>query len=163
VPGSIVMVTREGTRPLLVEVQALVDGSSLGNPRRVTVGLDQNRLAMLLAVLNRHGGVATYDQDVFVNVVGGVRVTETGADLALLASVLSSLRARALARDLIVFGEVGLAGEVRPVSGGEERLHEAVKHGFRRAIVPRGNAPRRAIEGLDIVPVGQLSQALEAL
>ncbi|MCH9672263.1 MAG: DNA repair protein RadA [Gammaproteobacteria bacterium] len=163
VPGSVVMVTREGTRPLLVEVQALVDGSSLGNPRRVTVGLEQNRLAMLLAVLNRHGGIVTSDQDVFVNVVGGVRVTETGADLALLAAVVSSLRSRALARDIIVFGEVGLAGEVRPVAGGEDRLGEAAKHGFRRAIVPEANTSRRRIEGLEVVGVTQLSQALEAL
>ncbi|MEM7251971.1 MAG: DNA repair protein RadA [Pseudomonadota bacterium] len=163
VPGSVVLVTREGTRPLLVEVQALVDSSSLGNPRRVTVGLEQNRLSMLLAVLNRHGGIATYDQDVFVNVVGGVRVTETGADLALLAAVISSLRTRALARDVVVFGEVGLAGEVRPVAGGEDRLREAQKHGFRRAVVPKANVPRRGIDGLEIAAVTQLSQALEVL
>lgn len=160
-PGSVVMVTREGTRPLLVEVQALVDGSSLGNPRRVTVGLEQNRLSMLLAVLNRHGGIATHDQDVFVNVVGGVRVTETGADLATLLAVLSSLRNRALPRGLVVFGEVGLAGEVRPVSGGEERLREAAKHGFTHAIVPAANVPRKGVAGLTIAGVATLGDALE--
>ena len=125
VAGSVIMVTREGTRPLLVEVQALVDASHLSNPRRVTVGLESNRLAMLLAVFHRHGGVATYDQDVFVNVVGGVRISETGADLAILLAVLSSLRDRPLPRDLVVFGEVGLAGEIRPVQNGPERLREA--------------------------------------
>ena len=162
-PGSVVMVTREGTRPLLVEVQALVDDSSLGNPRRVAVGLEQNRLAMLLAVLNRHAGVATYSQDVFVNAVGGVRLTETGADLALLSAVVSSLHAKALAHDLIVFGEVGLAGEIRPVPGGEDRLREAIKHGFRQAIIPEGNVPRRGIKGLEIIAASHLSQALDAV
>lgn len=161
VPGSVVMVTREGTRPLMVEVQALVDDSSLGNPRRVTIGLEQNRLSMLLAVLNRHGGIATSDQDVFVNVVGGVRVTETGADLATLLAVLSSLRNRVLDRGLVVFGEVGLAGEVRPVSGGDERLGEAAKHGFTQAIVPKANAPRKAIPGLKVAAVSTLAEALE--
>jgi DNA repair protein RadA/Sms len=162
VAGSVVMVTREGSRPLLVEVQALVDESHLGPPRRVAVGLDPSRLAMLLAVLHRHGGVATHDQDVFANVVGGVRVGETGADLALLLAVLSSLRNRAGPTDRVVFGEVGLAGEIRPVVGGEERLREAVKHGFRSAVVPRANAPRRGIEGLEIVPVQRLAEAIEA-
>ncbi|HHM04712.1 MAG TPA: DNA repair protein RadA [Gammaproteobacteria bacterium] len=162
-PGSVVMVTREGTRPLLVEMQALVAESHLAHPRRVTVGLDQNRLAMLLAVLQRHAGIAMYDQDVFVNVVGGVRVTETGADLGVLSAALSSLRERALARELVVFGEVGLAGEIRPVQGGQERLREAAKHGFKRAIVPRANAPRRPPEGLEVMPVRCLAEALEAL
>ena len=161
VPGSVVMVTREGTRPLLVEVQALVDDSSLGNPRRVTVGLEQNRLSMLLAVLHRHGGVATHDQDVFVNIVGGVRVTETGADLATALAVRSSLTSRELDGQLVVFGEVGLAGEVRPVSGGEERLVEAAKHGFERAIVPQANLPRKPIEGLAVHGVSTLSEALD--
>jgi len=161
VPGSTVMVTREGTRPLLVEVQALLDDSSLGNPRRVTLGLDQNRLVMLLAVLHRHGGVSTHDQDVFVNVVGGVRVSETGADLATLAAVCSSLRSRPLPRDLVVFGEVGLAGEVRPVGGGEERLREAAKHGFRRAVVPRANVPRKPMAEIDAAGVATLAEALE--
>ena len=160
VPGSVVLVTREGTRPLLVEVQALVDPSALGNPRRVTVGLDQNRLSMLLAVLNRHGGVATAGCDVFANIVGGVRLTETAGDLAIVMAVLSSLRDRPLAADLVVFGEVGLAGEVRPVQGGPERLREAAKHGFKRAIVPRANVPKVLPEGLEVVPVSRLSDAL---
>lgn len=160
VSGSIVMVTWEGSRPLLVEVQALVSESHLGNPRRVTVGLDQNRLAMLLAVLHRHGGVATFDQDVFVNVVGGVRVTETGVDLALLLAVLSSLRNRPLPVDLIVFGEVGLSGEIRPVQSGQERLREAAKHGFKTAIVPYSNAPKKPIADMNIIPVKHLSEAL---
>lgn len=161
--GSVIMVTWEGSRPLLVEVQALVDSSHLANPRRVTVGLDQNRLAMLLAVLHRHGGVATYDQDVFVNVVGGVRVTETGADLALLLSVLSSIRNRALETGLVVFGEVGLAGEIRPVQGGQERLKAALKHGFKKAIIPKANAPKKAIDGIEVIAVDNLSQALAAV
>ncbi|MDQ2995389.1 MAG: DNA repair protein RadA [Pseudomonadota bacterium] len=161
VSGSIVMVTWEGSRPLLVEVQALVSESHLGNPRRVTVGLEQNRLAMLLAVLHRHGGIATFDQDVFVNVVGGVRVTETGADLSLLMAVLSSLRNRPLPVDLIAFGEVGLSGEIRPVQSGQERLREAVKHGFKTAIVPQANAPKKPIDGMTVIGVKQLSEALE--
>lgn len=161
VPGSVVLVTWEGSRPLLVEVQALVDQSHLGNPRRVTVGLDQNRLAMLLAVLHRHGGIATYDQDVFVNVVGGVRVTETAADLAVLLAVLSSLRNKILPQDLIVFGEIGLAGEIRPVPNGHERLREAVKHGFKRAIIPKANAPKTgSIDGLEITAVQRLIEAI---
>jgi DNA repair protein RadA/Sms len=163
VAGSVVLVTREGSRPLLVEAQALVDESRLANPRRVTVGLDQSRLSMLLAVLHRHGGVATYDQDVFLNVVGGVRVTETAADLPALLAVLSSLRDRPLPRELVVFGEVGLAGEVRPVPGGEERLHEAAKHGFQRAIVPAANRPRRPVEGMEVVGAQRLADALDAL
>ncbi len=162
VSGSVVMVTWEGSRPLLVEVQALVDESHLANPRRVTVGLDANRLAMLLAVLHRHGGIASYDQDVFANVVGGVRVTETGADLAILLAVLSSLKNRPLPQDLIVFGEIGLAGEVRPVPSGQERLREAVKHGFKRAIVPKANAPKNGVEGMEIIAVEQLRDALSS-
>jgi DNA repair protein RadA/Sms len=163
VAGSIVMVTLEGSRPLLVEVQALVDESHLANPRRVTLGLEQNRLAMLLAVLHRHGGVATYDQDVFVNVVGGVRLTETGADLAVLLSVLSSLRNRPLPRGMVVFGEVGLAGEIRPVPNGQDRLKEAAKHGFTRAIVPEANMPKKPPEGIEVVGVKRLSEALNHL
>ena len=163
VPGSVVMATWEGSRPMLVEVQALVDTSHLGNPRRVTLGLDQNRLAMLLAVLHRHGGVPTYDQDVFINVVGGVKVLETAADLALLATVISSLRNRPLAHDLLVFGEVGLSGEIRPVPSGQERLKEAAKHGFKRAIIPQANAPKTPLEGLTTIAVTRLEQALEAL
>ncbi len=161
--GSAVTVTWEGSRPLLVEVQALVDESQLGNPRRVAVGLDQNRLAMLLAVLSRHGGIFCHDQDVFLNVVGGVRVMETSADLALLIAVVSSLKNQPLPQDLLVFGEVGLAGEIRPVPNGQERIKEAVKHGFKTAIVPKANAPKKAIKGITIKPVAQLSDALEAL
>lgn len=162
IPGSIVMVSREGTRPLLVEVQALVD-DAYGNPRRVAIGLDQNRLAMLLAILHRHGGIHTIGQDVFVNVVGGVKVLETGSDLAVLLAVTSSLRGQALPADLAVFGEVGLSGEIRPVPNGQERLREAAKHGFKRAIVPKGNAPRQPIDGMDVVAVGRLHEALAAV
>ena len=162
-PGSCVMVTREGTRPLLVEVQALVDSSPLSNPRRVAVGLEQNRLAMLLAVLHRHGGIVTGDQDVFVNVVGGIRVQETAADLPVLLAVLSSLRDKPLAEKTIAFGEVGLSGEIRPIPNGEERLREAATHGFKRAIVAKGNAPKSgAFKGLEVIGVERLSEALEA-
>lgn len=163
IPGSVVMSTWEGSRPMLVEVQALVDTSHLGNPRRVTLGLDQNRLAMLLAVLHRHGGVATYDQDVFVNVVGGVKVLETAVDLALLAAVMSSLRDRPLPMDLMVFGELGLSGEVRPVPSGQERLKEAAKHGFTRAVVPKANAPKESPKGMQVVAVTRLDEALSAI
>ena len=163
VPGSVIMVTREGTRPMLVEVQALVDDSQVDNVRRVTVGIEQNRLSMLLAVLNRHGGVATAGCDVFANIVGGVRVTETGADLAIVLAVLSSLRDRPLPTDLVAFGEIGLAGEIRPVPGGPERLREAAKHGFRRALVPRGNVPKPVPEDIEITAVARLSEALAAI
>ncbi len=162
-PGSVVMVMWEGTRPLLIEIQALVDDSHLGNPRRVAVGMDQNRLSMLLAVLHRHGGIMVGDQDVFVNVVGGMRVMETSADLALLIAIVSSFRDQVLPQDLIVFGEVGLSGEIRPVPSGQERLREAAKHGFKRAIVPAGNAPRDKALGIEVVAVKNLQQALEAL
>jgi DNA repair protein RadA/Sms len=163
-PGSSVMVTREGTRPLLVEVQALVDSSALANPRRVTLGLEQNRLAMLLAVLHRHGGVGVYDQDVFVNVVGGIRVQETAADLPVLLAVLSSLRDRPLPEKTVAFGEIGLTGEIRPVPNGEERLREAATHGFRRALVPKANAPRKLRIGeLEIVPVERVADAIRDL
>lgn len=161
--GSAVMVVWEGTRPLLVEIQALVDDSQSGHPRRVAVGLEQNRLAMLLAVLHRHGGLSVGDQDVFANVVGGVKVLETSADLALLLAIVSSFRDRALPRDMVIFGEVGLSGEIRPVPNGQERLFEAVKHGFKRAIVPKGNAPKSALKGMDVVAVSKLSEALDAL
>ena len=161
-PGTTVVVVWEGTRPLLVEIQALVDDSSLGNPRRVTVGFEQNRLAMLLAVLHRHGGIHVGDQDVFANVVGGVRVMETSADLALLLAVVSSLRNRALPRDWVVFGEVGLSGEIRPVASGQERLAEAAKHGFKVAVVPKSNAPKKPIPNLKVIPVARLSEALDA-
>jgi DNA repair protein RadA/Sms len=163
VPGSIVMVTREGTRPLLVEVQALVDESPLANPRRVALGLDGNRLSMLLAVLHRHGGVAMFNQDVFVNVVGGVRITETAVDLPLVMAVLSSYRDRPLPLDLAVFGEIGLSGEVRPVPNGPDRLREAAKHGIRRAIVPLGNVPKEGVEGLEITTVRTLGEAIDGV
>jgi DNA repair protein RadA/Sms len=161
--GSLVTVLWEGTRPLLVEIQALVDSSQLGNPRRIAVGLDHNRMAMLLAVLHRHGGLFMADKDVFVNVVGGVKVSETSADLALLLAIVSSFRDRVLPRELVVFGEVGLAGEIRPVPSGQERLQEAAKHGFSRAIVPKANAPRQPIAGMQVVAVSKLSEALAAL
>ncbi len=160
-PGSIVMVAWEGSRPMLVEVQALVDESHLGNPRRVAVGVEGNRLSMLLAILNRHCHIATFNQDVFVNVVGGMRVLETGADLAVLLAVLSSLKNRILPQELVAFGEVGLSGEIRPVQSGVERIREVAKHGFTRMIVPRANAPKQAIKGVDIMPVDNLEQAIE--
>jgi DNA repair protein RadA/Sms len=161
--GSLVTVLWEGTRPLLIEIQALVDSSGLGNPRRIAVGLDHNRLTMLLAALHRHGGLFMADQDVFVNVVGGVRVSETAADLALILAIVSSFRDRIVPRELVVFGEVGLAGEIRPVNNGQERLSEAAKHGFTCAIVPKANAPKKAIPGIDVIAVTKLSEALVAL
>lgn len=159
-PGSVIMATWEGSRPLLVEVQALVDSSHSPNPRRVCVGLDQNRLAMLLAVLHRHAGVATYDQDVFVNIVGGMRISETASDLAVLLAAVSSLRNRVIPRDTMVFGEVGLSGEIRPVQSGQERVKEAAKHGFKRVIVPLLNAPKQAPAGVEVIPVKHLHEAL---
>lgn len=161
--GSVVMVIWEGTRPLLVEIQALVDDSHFGNPKRVAVGLDQNRLNLLLAVLHRHGGVHLGDQDVYINVVGGVKVSETGADLALLLATLSSFRNQPLEQGLIVFGEVGLSGEIRPVPSGQERIKEAAKHGFTRAIVPKANAPRAPIPGMEVIAVDKLQEAIERL
>ncbi len=164
VAGSVIMVTREGTRPLLVEVQALVDTSYGPNTRRVAVGLEQNRLAMLLAVMHRHGGVPMYDQDVYVNAVGGVRIMETASDLPVIMAALSSFRDRSLPTELITFGEVGLAGEIRPVPNGEERLREAAKHGFKRAIVPKANVPRRGVaEEMVVRGVTRLSEVFEAL
>ena len=162
-PGSVVMAIWEGSRPLLIEIQALVDESHAENPRRVTLGLEQNRLAMLLAVLHKHGGVVTYNQDVFVNVVGGVKVNETSADLATILAIVSSLRNMPLPRDMIVFGETGLSGEIRPVSGGQERLREAAKHGFKTAIIPAANAPKEKMNGLQVIPVEKISEAIAAL
>ena len=161
--GSVVMVVWEGTRPILVELQALVDDSNYGNPRRLAVGVDQNRLSMLIAVLHRHGGVQVGDQDVFINVVGGLKVLETSADLALLLALISSLRDRPLSTDLVVFGEVGLSGEIRPVPSGQERLNAAAKHGFQQAIVPEANVPRGGVKGMKIVGVKTLAAALAAL
>jgi len=162
-PGSAILVTREGTRPLLVEIQALADDSSLSNPRRVTVGLDQNRLAMLVAVLQRHCGRTLGDQDLFVNAVGGVRLSETGADLAVATALVSSQLGRPVPAEMVLFGEVGLAGEVRPVQNGPERLAEAAKHGFTRAVVPHENAPKKGIPGLSITRVKRLEEALDAV
>lgn len=159
--GSLVMVVWEGTRPLLVEAQALVDQSSLGNPRRVVVGFEQNRLAMLLAILHRHGNIQVGDHDVFVNAVGGIRVEETSSDLALLLAIVSSFRSKPLPRDLVAFGEVGLSGEIRPVRNGVERLREAAKHGFKRAVVPKDNVPRKPIPGMTVTGVGKLQDSLD--
>ena len=163
VAGSCVMVTQEGTRPLLVELQALVDEAHGGAPRRLAVGLDQNRLAMLLAVLHRHAGIACFDQDVFLNAVGGVRIAEPGADLAVTLAVVSSLRSRPLPEKHVVFGEVGLAGEVRPVQRGQERLKEAAKLGFTHAIIPAANRPRQPVPGLQVVAVDRLVEAVDYL
>lgn len=160
VAGSCVMVTQEGTRPLLVEIQALVDASHAPNARRLSVGLEQNRLAMLLAVLHRHAGVACFDQDVFINAVGGVKITEPAADLAVLLAIVSSLRNKPLPKGLVVFGEIGLAGEVRPAPRGQERLKEAAKLGFTHALIPKANAPKQKIEGLKIIVVERIEQAL---
>lgn len=160
VPGSCVMVTQEGTRPLLVEIQALVDASHVPNVRRLSVGLEQNRLAMLLAVLHRHAGVAAFDQDVFINAVGGVKITEPAADLAVLLAIQSSMRSKPLPRGLVTFGEVGLAGEIRPAPRGQERLREAAKLGFSIALVPKSNLPKQKIEGLQVIGVERIDDAM---
>ena len=164
VPGSIITVTREGSRPLLIELQALVDESHGSNPRRVCLGLDPNRLNMLLAVMHRHAGLAMFDQDVFINVVGGVRLTETSADTAIVLAALSSFRDKPLPNDVFTFGEIGLAGEIRPVPNGQERLREAAKHGFKTAIIPKANLPRKgeAIDGLNIIAVRRVSELIDA-
>ena len=160
VPGSCIMVTQEGTRPLLVEIQALVDEAHAPNARRLSVGLEQNRLAMLLAVLHRHAGIACFDQDVFVNAVGGVKITEPGADLAVLLAIVSSLKNKPLPEKTVVFGEVGLAGEIRPVQRGQERLKEAAKLGFVQAIVPKANKPKQAISGIEVIAVERVEEAV---
>ena len=160
VAGSCVMVTQEGTRPMLIEIQALVDEAHAPNPRRLSVGLEQNRLALLLAVLHRHAGIACFDQDVFINAVGGVRITEPAADLAVLMAVVSSLKNKPLPAKLVVFGEVGLAGEVRPVQRGQERLREAAKLGFTHALIPYANKPRQAIAGIEVMPVRRVEEAV---
>ncbi len=163
VSGSVITVVREGTRPILLEVQALVDLSHLNNPRRVALGLEHNRLAMMLAVLHRHGGVALADHDVFINVVGGMRVSETSADLPMLLALYSSFRDQPLQSKLICFGEVGLSGEIRPVPDGEQRLKEAAGHGYRTAVIPAANAPRKPPAGLSVIPVRNIAEALERL
>jgi DNA repair protein RadA/Sms len=163
VPGSCITVTQEGTRPLLVEIQALVDTAHAPNPKRLCVGLEQNRLAMLLAVLHRHAGVACFDQDVFINAVGGVKISEPAVDLAVLLAIVSSLKNKPLPNKMIVFGEVGLAGEVRPVQRGQERLKEAAKLGFTHAIIPKANAPKGGVAGLHIDAVDRLEQAIDVL
>jgi len=163
VAGACVLATLEGTRPLLVEIQALVDSAQAPSPRRLSVGLEQNRLAMLLAVLHRHAQIATIDQDVFVNAVGGVRISEPAADLAVSLAVVSSLTDRPVPRDVVMFGEIGLAGEVRPAPRGQERLREALKLGFARAIVPRANRPKAAIAGLEVIAVERVEQAVQLL
>ncbi len=160
VAGSCVMVTQEGSRPLLVEVQALVDEAHAPNPRRLSVGLEQNRLAMLLAVLHRHAGISAFDQDVFVNAVGGVKIDEPAADLPVLLAIVSSLRNKPLPEKLVAFGEIGLAGEVRPVQRGQERLREAAKLGFKLAIIAKANAPKAAIEGIEVVSVERVEEAV---
>ena len=163
VPGSCVMVTQEGSRPLLVEIQALVDASHVPNARRLSVGLEQNRLAMLLAVLHRHAGVAAFDQDVFINAVGGVKITEPAADLPVLLAINSSMRNRPLPRGLVAFGEVGLAGEIRPAPRGQERLREAAKLGFSIAVVPKANLPKQKIEGLEVIGVERIDDAMNKI
>lgn len=163
VPGSVVTAVHQGSRPLLVEVQALADQGGGGPPRRVAIGMEQNRLTLLLAALHRHGGIATYSNDIFVNVVGGVRIMEPAADLAALLATISSIRDRPLPRDLVVFGEVGLAGEIRPVAYGEERLREAAKVGFTRAVIPRANAPKQPIDGLAITVADHLRDIMRVL
>jgi DNA repair protein RadA/Sms len=163
VPGACVVVTQEGSRPLLVEIQALVDSAQGGNPRRLSVGLESNRLAMLLAVLHRHAGIACFDQDVFINAVGGVKIAEPAADLAVLAAIVSSLKSKPVRDKLVVFGEVGLAGEIRPVQRGQERLKEAAKLGFTHAIIPAANQPKQKISGMEITAVNRLDEALGQL
>jgi len=163
VPGACVLATLEGTRPLLVEIQALVDSAHTPNPRRLSVGLEQNRLAMLLAVLNRHAGIATWEQDVFVNAVGGVRIGEPAADLAVCLAVVSSLTDRAIKSKTVVFGEIGLVGEVRPAPRGQDRLKEAAKLGFEKAIVPKANLPKAKLAGIDVIGVERVDQAVQVL
>ncbi|HRO56927.1 MAG TPA: DNA repair protein RadA [Nitrosomonas europaea] len=163
VPGTCVMVTQEGTRPLLVEIQALVDEAHAPSPRRLCVGLEQNRLAMLLAVLHRHAGIPCFDQDIFINAVGGVKITEPGADLAVMLAIVSSLKNRVLPEKTVIFGEIGLAGEVRPVQRGQERIKEAAKLGFTCAVIPKANQSRQAVKGIEIIAVERVEEAVSAL
>ncbi|QOJ08245.1 DNA repair protein RadA [Nitrosomonas sp. H1_AOB3] len=163
VAGTCVMVTQEGTRPLLVEIQALVDEAHAPSPRRLCVGLEQNRLAMLLAVLHRHAGIPCFDQDIFINAVGGVKITEPGADLAVMLAIVSSLKNRVLPEKTVIFGEIGLAGEVRPVQRGQERIKEAAKLGFTCAVIPKANQSRQAVKGIEIIAVERVEEAVSAL
>jgi DNA repair protein RadA/Sms len=163
VPGTCVVVTQEGSRPLLVEIQALVDSAHAASPRRLSVGLEGNRLAMLLAVLHRHAGIACFDQDVFINAVGGVRIAEPAADLAVLSAIVSSIKSKPVKDKLVIFGEVGLAGEIRPVQRGQERLKEAAKLGFTRAIIPVANQPKHKIAGIEVCTANRLDEALSQL
>ena len=160
--GSVVTVIWEGTRPLLVEIQALVTDSQYGNPRRLAIGLDQNRLALLLAVLSRHAGIPTTNDEIYANVVGGIKVTETASDLAIMVGIVSSLKNKIIPHDVVFFGEIGLNGEIRPVANGYARLNEAAKHGFKKAVIPKANTPKEAIKNLIIIPVSTVSEALEA-
>jgi DNA repair protein RadA/Sms len=161
--GSVVTVLWEGTRPLLVEIQALVTECQYGNPRRLAVGFDQNRLAMLLAILSRHGGIFTANDEIYANVVGGIKVTETSSDLAIVVGIVSSLKDKIIPHDTFFFGELGLNGEIRPVANGLARINDAAKHGFKKAVIPKSNAPKKAIEGLRIYPVANLAEALDVL
>ncbi len=163
VPGTCVMVTQEGTRPLLVEIQALVDEAHAPSPRRLCVGLEQNRLAMLLAVLHRHAGIPCFDQDIFINAVGGVKITEPGADLAVMLAIVSSLKNRVLPEKTVIFGEIGLAGEIRPVQRGQERIREAAKLGFTRAVIPKANQSKQSVKGIEIIAVERVEKAVSAL
>ena len=163
VSGSIITATKEGSRPLLVEVQALVDQSHMANPRRLSVGFETQRLSMLLAILNRHSGISTHSLDVFLNVVGGLQIFEPAADLPVLFAIISSLRNRPLPPHMLAFGELGLAGEIRPVPGGQERLKEAAKHGFKLAVVPHANASKKTIDGMKLLPVQTLKEAIDSV
>ena len=162
-PGSVVTVLWEGTRPLLVEIQALVTECQYGNPRRLAVGFDQNRLAMLLAVLSRHGGIFTTNDEIYANVVGGIKVSETGSDLAIIAGVVSSFKDKVIPHDAFFFGEIGLSGEIRPVANGQARLNDAAKHGFKKAVIPKANMPKKKVEGLDLYPVATIAEALDVI
>ncbi len=162
-PGSVVTVLWEGTRPLIVEIQALVTECQYGNPRRLAVGFDQNRLAMLLAVLNRHGGIMTGNDEIYANVVGGIKISETSSDLAIVVSIVSSFKNKVILHDTFFFGEIGLSGEIRPVANGQARLNDAAKHGFKKAVIPKGNTPKKKMDGLQIKPVSTLAEALEIL
>ena len=161
--GSVVTVLWEGTRPLLVEIQALVTECQYGNPRRLAVGFDQNRLAMLLAVLSRHGGIVTANDEIYANVVGGIKVSETSSDLAIVIGIVSSFRNKIIPHDMFFFGEIGLSGEIRPVANGQARLNDAAKHGFKKAVIPKANMPKKSVEGLTLFPVSTLAEALDVL